>query len=495
MLRSNVSQRAEKLELIQKLFWECDFSTQVLNGRLPEDWLQLADYQEWAPVLYYLNKNLPTDLLLILFVLGRACPADVARGVFGAETVSALEEMGFVEDSGPDLLPAVMVQSYGDLLVASDHRRRRNESDYVMGLSGPTRALADLTIRKPASLAVDIGCGSGLQALLASRHSARVLACDVNPRALDFARLNAQLNGIANIDVAEADLFDFALDRPAELVVCNPPYVISPDHSQAYRDSGREEDGVCAHLAGLLPRLLSMGGTAQFLANWAVHKGGTWPQRLGQWFAGSGCHVSILHEVTESPADYTIKWLRQSDPHALAADQPAFARWMGYFDRREISGIAYGLVTIQRTGGAASFAIDEAPDHYIMPCGDALAAFLARKRRLRALDGDLLDLRLRRASNMRLVQSAHFHNGQWIAGQVRASLADGLRWSEDLGPESARLFELIDGQKTLGALLGDILEEEDPPAARTLFRTVVTAIEKGLLTIADTAWDEENEMP
>ncbi|WP_066723757.1 methyltransferase [Sphingomonas pituitosa] len=473
----------ENFTLVRKLFRGSNFLDPSKSDSLPKNWRKLVDREDFAPILYYLDDRSRADLLFTLFFLGMVCRADVAREVFGAETVSALKETGFVEESGTDLLPVVMVQAYGDLLVASDPRGRRNESDYVMGLSGPTRALADLTIRKPASLAVDIGCGSGLHALLASRHSARVLACDVNPRALDFTRLNAQLNGITNIDMVEADLFDFALDGAAEMVVCNPPYVISPDHSHPYRDSGREEDGVCAHLAGLLPRLLRPDGTAQYLANWAVHEKDAWPQRLEQWFAGSGCHVSVLHEVTEAPADYTIKWLRQSDPEALAADKPAFARWMDYFDRRGICGIAYGLVTIQRTEGAASFAIDAAPDTYVMPCGDALAAFLARKRQLRALDGDLLDLRLRRASNLRLAQSGHFHNGPWIGGEVRASLADGLCWSEYLDPASARLFERVDGQKTLGAVIGDMLEEADPPLIPALFRTVVTAIEKGFLTM------------
>ncbi|MGH9022524.1 MAG: hypothetical protein ACRDV9_05405 [Acidimicrobiia bacterium] len=45
-------------------------------------------------------------------------------------------------------------------------------------------------------------------AFLASRHSERVTATDVNPRALAFARFNATLNQVANVDLVEGPWFE-----------------------------------------------------------------------------------------------------------------------------------------------------------------------------------------------------------------------------------------------------------------------------------------------
>jgi methylase of polypeptide subunit release factors len=77
---------------------------------------------------------------------------------------------------------------------------------------------------KKDAVAFDIGTGTGvLAALLAQRGFARVIATDLNPRALQCARENIQRLGLSKqVDVLEADLFP---SGQAALVVCNPPWV------------------------------------------------------------------------------------------------------------------------------------------------------------------------------------------------------------------------------------------------------------------------------
>ena len=69
--------------------------------------------------------------------------------------------------------------------------------------------------------------------MLTVSHSERVLAMDVNPRALDFARFNARLNGISNVEFIEGDLFGSLEGEKFDLVVSNPPFVISPEQCPA----------------------------------------------------------------------------------------------------------------------------------------------------------------------------------------------------------------------------------------------------------------------
>ena len=77
---------------------------------------------------------------------------------------------------------------------------------------------------KKDAVAFDIGTGTGvIAALLAQRGFARVIATDLNPRALQCARENIQRLGLSKqVDVLEADLFP---SGQAALVVCNPPWV------------------------------------------------------------------------------------------------------------------------------------------------------------------------------------------------------------------------------------------------------------------------------
>lgn len=70
----------------------------------------------------------------------------------------------------------------------------------------------------------DLGTGTGvLAAVLARRGASRVVATDINPRAVDNARENIQRLGLEDrVEVLEANLFP---PGRADLVVCNPPWL------------------------------------------------------------------------------------------------------------------------------------------------------------------------------------------------------------------------------------------------------------------------------
>lgn len=94
------------------------------------------------------------------------------------------------------------------------------------------RELADRTFET----AVDIGCGTGAAALWLARHrrARRVIASDINVRALRLARVNAAINDLP-IEVVASDLF--AAVPPVDLAVMNPPYLVDTQR-RAYRDGG-----------------------------------------------------------------------------------------------------------------------------------------------------------------------------------------------------------------------------------------------------------------
>jgi release factor glutamine methyltransferase len=71
---------------------------------------------------------------------------------------------------------------------------------------------------------LDMGTGSGVNAILAASKSKDVLAVDINPDALESARRNAELNGVADrVTVCESDVFEH-VDGVFDLIVFDPPF-------------------------------------------------------------------------------------------------------------------------------------------------------------------------------------------------------------------------------------------------------------------------------
>ncbi len=102
-----------------------------------------------------------------------------------------------------------------------------------------------------SSVAFDIGTGTGvLAAVLARRGIERVVATDLDPRALACARENVRQLGLSErIDVVQADLFP---EGRAALVICNPPWIParpnSPMESGIYDPDSRMLRGFLAKL-------------------------------------------------------------------------------------------------------------------------------------------------------------------------------------------------------------------------------------------------------
>lgn len=77
---------------------------------------------------------------------------------------------------------------------------------------------------RPGERVLDMGTGSGVNAILAARAGADVVAVDVNPHAVEAARANAQRNGVADrVIVRRSDLFAEVEGR-FDLVVFDPPF-------------------------------------------------------------------------------------------------------------------------------------------------------------------------------------------------------------------------------------------------------------------------------
>jgi SAM-dependent methyltransferase len=165
----------------------------------------------------------------------------------------------------------------------------------------------------PSSIAFDIGTGTGvLAAVLACRGIERVIATDLQPRALACARENLERLGLAQrVEVVEADLFPSAR---AALVVCNPPWI--PARPTSAMEAGiYDADGqmLRGFLAGLLDHLEPGGEGWLILSDIAEHLGLRTRAQLLADFETAG--LRVVDRIDVSP----------SHPRAADKNDPLYA--------------------------------------------------------------------------------------------------------------------------------------------------------------------------
>ncbi|MDB5935787.1 MAG: methyltransferase [Massilia sp.] len=157
--------------------------------------------------------------------------------------------------------------------------------------------VADAPLPAGATLAFDIGAGTGvLAALLAKRGLARVIATDMDPRALSCARENLHRLGLdGQVEVLQADLFP---EGRAPLVVCNPPWLPGrPSSSIEYAIYDPDSRMLKGFLGGLSGHLAPGGEGWLILSDLAEHLGLRPREQLLGWIEAAGLTVVERHDV------------------------------------------------------------------------------------------------------------------------------------------------------------------------------------------------------
>lgn len=71
---------------------------------------------------------------------------------------------------------------------------------------------------------LDVGTGTGIQAIFAAENAKKVLATDINPAAIKCAKLNVKSHKLeSKISVIESDLFSNIYEK-FDLIIFNPPF-------------------------------------------------------------------------------------------------------------------------------------------------------------------------------------------------------------------------------------------------------------------------------
>lgn len=497
----------------------------------------LARDQTVPAALALRHNNEPLAVVVKLWLLAQSPSRVEMKAALPSLDLETLFALGLLE-ADPDpvkVRAAVDLRPYGwpaaveggtdtNLWVASDlgaHQRpgvlRR---DHVLGIGQASLTLAQGTIRRDVDRALDLGTGCGIQLFHLLHHANTVVATDISARALAFTRFNLVLNapalglgdadfdpdnGQARVSLRLGSLLEPVAGERFDLVVSNPPFVITPRHRGeqsadqfTYRDGGMAGDAIVETLVRELPTILHPGGTAQMLGNWEISAGtesaaGTaddggaqpqWHARPAQWLA-PGTDAWFIQREQVSPGGYAETWLQDaSQGRDSASYADAYEDYLLDFAARNVVGIGFGYILLRRPAAgeqAGTPRFEEILYPIEQPVGPHLADALDRQKWLTE-HPDLQDDYLLVAEDV--TEERHQQPGAEHPGVILLRQGAGLRRTNLMSTELAGFVSACDGDLTAGQIIGALavlLERDDPEFADALAGEVRNLVRDGFL--------------
>ena len=474
---------AEAAAELARLLRLAGYETPRIQERLATGDQLLARSPELPSYLRRLGDADGLAVLVRLFLLGVPGPRARVEALLDPRLRERLWAAGLLVADEEAVHGAARIVPHDELLIASDQAAAaEGHADHVPGVHRPSVALAHLTVRGSGERALDLCTGNGIQAILLAAHAEHVVATDVNERALGYARFNAALNGVGNVETRHGSFFEPLEGERFDLVVANPPYVVSPESAFLFRDGGMTGDAVSEHVVRGVPALLARGGFASILIAWALDPDNP-AERPRAWLAGAGCDAFLLHTSTDDPIETATVWNREllDRPEAYAE---ALDRWLAYYRRLGIDQLGYGCLVLHRRGDDRDGELvpQPLPQAALRPAGQHVRRLFETHDRLAELsDEALLERRLRVVDDAVVAQESRFAEGRWQAESLTLRLERGLPFSAELDAPTATLIRKLDGSNTLDVALA-ALDESDHATGVALTRQMLAV---GFLDFAD----------
>jgi methylase of polypeptide subunit release factors len=409
--------------------------------------------------------------------LGRALPA---LGLVGAEGLG-LVSRGSTSQPLVDLRPYSFTDSWGDVnwWIASDLGEvalgGALTENHVLGVGGASMTLSGLMIDTSARTVLDLGTGCGIQAMHASRHAGRVIATDISERALDYARLNAALNGIGNIEFRLGSLFDPVRGERFDHIVSNPPFVITPRTegvpAYEYRDGGMVGDALVAEVIAGAARHLEPGGVAQLLGNWEYRQGagdGTDVfDRVNAWLDATDLDAWVVEREVQDAALYAETWIRDGGTRSGDGFDRLVDAWLDDFGARRVSGVGFGYITLRkpRAGGSPSLRRLERLDGAV---ARGLGAHIAETLAAHDWQASLDDSAVARAMftvSSDVTEERHYWPGDEDPAVMNLKQGGGFARTYQLDTALAAIVGACDGELSIAAICGALADLLSTPGA------------------------------
>jgi SAM-dependent methyltransferase len=439
-----------------------------------------------------LAQPAPAATLARLFVLGLPVEAALLDSALPSAGAEGTRRLGLVSSPSADgsvkplvdLRPYAFTDSWGEVnwWIASDLGEvalgGSLPEGHVLGVGGASLTLSGLMIDRSARSVLDLGTGCGIQAMHASRHAGRVVATDISERALEFARLNSELNAISNIEFRLGSLFDPVRGERFDHIVSNPPFVITPRRdgvpAYEYRDGGMVGDALVARVITESSQFLEPGGVAQFLGNWEYRAGADGLDRIdgldrvAAWLDETDLDAWIVEREVQDPAEYSETWIRDGGTRSGTEFDDLMDAWLDDFDDRGVAAVGFGYITLRKpvSTGVGRLRrlerLDGAPQKSL---GSHILASLQAYDWQAALDDRSLSRALLQAAPD-VTEERHYWPGDEHPAVMNLKQGGGFGRVYQLDTALAAIVGACDGELSVAAICGalaELLSTDDSP--------------------------------
>lgn len=488
-----------------------EFSSESLRRVLGAEGLAALDRGEPGVVDILLIEtegvSADTATALRLLILGDFADAEQ---LFGADLTAKLLDSGILAGNATNAQVCIDVRPVEiagvDRIVFSDRDASMSDHvpgpNHVLGVGRASRSLLDISPTSAVESVLDLGAGCGIQSL-AQPDAKSIVATDIHPRALFFARATFAANDFDQAQALEGSWFEPVAGQKFDRIVANPPFVVGlPSVEHVYRDSGLNLDGATELMLRGLVDHLTEGGTAHLLGAWAHIEGESWQQRIASWLPAEGLEVWVTQRDVATPAEYIATWLRDEsiDPRSPEGCERSHA-WLKHFRNSGVTGIGFGYITVQRIEGPTSAVCEEMPQPLAAPFAAEAEEYLGRAEWLRTQTADTVlkaAFTVRPGVAIERVSLADVESGQGFAEfDTRISRTDGPAWTHSIDESVATILGALHPEAALSsiidimAMFGAFDESEVFEIKDALVPIVVGLVRHGLILPTELLVDKQ----
>lgn len=322
--------------------------------------LEIETLQGIEPTyIYYYNKHKlgqgNLEDLIRLFLLRVSLNKERIIEIIGEDCFQILSSIGVIIPRGDLFASRIDIYCVNEFFIATDHRYMIYEEDNiqenpVMYIGMDSLGLVHTVPKYLSESTLDLCTGSGIQAITASCFSRKVIGIDINPRAIRFARFNAQLNGVSNVQFIEGDLYKPIEQQKFDTILANPPFVPSPDHKLDFRDGGNNGEKILEAIVSNANSHLSKFGQL-FIVTDLVNVF-EYEKKLKNWWGTTNADKLVLTTANRNDILFSVPHCHYPFKQTFEQYNTELDMWLNNFKRSNILSVNFGYILIKKGGNS-----------------------------------------------------------------------------------------------------------------------------------------------
>ena len=346
----------EQFEVFRSFLRRANYRESEIQQRLGLSTCGQLDLIALPPSLVEkLSANDALDLIIRLFLIGGYVERGEAERACSVPVWQAARDLGLLESeaSHPEKwFATVALYPIGDVFIISDRwtnpdgSPKPSFSDIVYpALSPNSLELLSWLPDESCDSFLELCGGAGAAALQCAKLARKSLSADITQRSALFAKFNGALNGVANFESLEGDLYAPFKGQTFDRICAHPPYVPVLQQKDIYFGGGEDGEEIARRIIQELPDYLRPGGRLYCRTLGTDREGAPFERRVREWLGEkqSEFDVAIFVGKNIEPFRFAVESAVKSGRGAAEVND-----WKSLFGKHHIQDLLVGLILIQR---------------------------------------------------------------------------------------------------------------------------------------------------